>query len=1013
MTDAELLKEFVQTGSETAFQTMVERHAGMVRAACLRRLAGNSSDADEACQAVFVLLAQQARKIKRGDELAGWLHHAVAWVVSCQKRARQRRQNREKEAAAMHAADVLRAWAAGALAAQKGAGPAAEFTGLQAAAFLAKGAINMIFWAKVKTAVMVLLLLTVLGVGLPLGRHWAGAQDAKPEKPVAGNGSSVPTGKAVEYSAEADALRKRFAKHYKPIKVEVTPNAPQYSLPLDLAKLSNADTANQHLRNAELRGLFVKHGFAAEPPGTGDDVAKFYENLKMDGIPIFITSDSLLHLYHIQFGETLKDIEEREFFGDALALCKALYEASVKQATATTGVAQKAALLNAAYFAVALECLAHDRTREDLEQIRQETLKWDGQNEWEFTPKMEAKYPILRQQDLLSPQERQALERDLRRKSAKDGYLAILEALLKKFPSGKKEVEYVLGAGLPDADAKVLKEKVAAELALMEKHEGFADSPLFIYQEDYSQYVPRGHYTRSEKLKRYFKALMWLGRLTMVIKGGTPFGPIAPNLVDAETARIQTTAGVLAAELLDSTTVAGTNGTAGQARIGTNRNARELWERIYAVTAFYVGFADDLTPYEYRSAARKILGEKFAPATLNDEARYKALRLELAKMRGPAIYSGTGACEGPAIGASEADLLKALEKTKGFRLMGQRYIPDSYMLGKLVYPTVAPWGGGVPAFTSNGSSRIFPRGLDVMAVLGSVRAREVIKNLRDDNYPKQGDAKSYDEVLTELRKEFATIDEKGWNQNLYWSWLYCLKALLNEDSKGYPTFMQTTAWKDKQLSAALGSWSQLRHDTILYAKQSYTMGVTGMPEQPKMVEGYVEPVPEFYARLLALNRMTLNGLKEFKVLSPEVVTRLESLDKIIARLLDISQRELGGKFLAGEDYDFIRNFGWQLKSSVAGVNEEGLQTTIIADVHTDQNTKQVLEEGTGFLRRMWVAYPMPDGGVVVGAGPIFSYYEFKHPMSNRLTDEKWKELLRDKVKAPTLPEWTRTFGVEK
>ena len=95
------------------------------------------------------------------------------------------------------------------------------------------------------------------------------------------------------------------------------------------------------------------------------------------------------------------------------------------------------------------------------------------------------------------------------------------------------------------------------------------------------------------------------------------------------------------------------------------------------------------------------------------------------------------------------------------------------------------------------------------------------------------------------------------------------------------------------------------------------------------------------------------------------------------------------------------------------MNENGLQTTIVADVHTDQNSGKVLEEGTGHLRRMWVAYPMPDGGVVVGAGPVFSYYEFKHPMSDRLTDEKWKKLLRGRAKKPALPKWSKTFGVEK
>ncbi len=60
-------------------------------------------------------------------------------------------------------------------------------------------------------------------------------------------------------------------------------------------------------------------------------------------------------------------------------------------------------------------------------------------------------------------------------------------------------------------------------------------SPIFKYQEDYSQYVPRGHYTHSEILKNYFKAFMWHGRMSMLLKG---------KLIEAEDpekeARIQT-----------------------------------------------------------------------------------------------------------------------------------------------------------------------------------------------------------------------------------------------------------------------------------------------------------------------------------------------------------------------------------------------------------------------------------------------------------------------------------------
>jgi len=80
---------------------------------------------------------------------------------------------------------------------------------------------------------------------------------------------------------------------------------------------------------------------------------------------------------------------------------------------------------------------------------------------------------------------------------------------------------------------------------------------------------------------------------------------------------------------------------------------------------------------------------------------------------------------------------------------------------------------------------------------------------------------------------------------------------------------------------------------------------------------------------------------------------------------------------------------------------------VVADVHTDGNTHQVLEEGVGYVRLMLVAYKVPDGRILIGAGPVMSYYEFKHPMDDRLTDEKWRNLLASNP--PKRPKWTYNF----
>jgi len=221
--------------------------------------------------------------------------------------------------------------------------------------------------------------------------------------------------------------------------------------------------------------------------------------------------------------------------------------------------------------------------------------------------------------------------------------------------------------------------------------------------------------------------------------------------------------------------------------------------------------------------------------------------------------------------------------------------------------------------------------------------------------------------------------------------------------------MQTNAWQDKELSTSLASWTELRHDTILYAKQSYTVLEESAMEPPeeKPFVGYVEPVPDFYARLLALTKMTNRGLDEMGVLDPVSKSRLAELESILSRLQAISEKELENEELTEEDYEFIKNFGSQLEGVIADVDEKARKTTVVADVHTDANTEAVLEEGVGYVDMIIVAYKLPDGRILIGAGPVMSYYEFKQPMDERLTDEKWREMLEEKP--PERPEWSYTY----
>ena len=747
------------------------------------------------------------------------------------------------------------------------------------------------------------------------------------------------------------------ASCYKPEQLSISPNVSPYTLPLDLSQVSNWEEIEPAFRLGESqRKLLERNGFIVIP-WHGDDIVEPYKTMKEGEVPIFVTSDTLLHLYHIQFNETLKRIEEEEFFDQLIDMSLGMLGRSIQdyEGFADSDL-KEAARRNAAYFAVGLKLLQMPTEGYDEAKLKAEIEQWNREHPYdkkEFKP--------IRQVDFTIP-------------------------------------NYV-------------KDEVNEDINNIEQHQDFKPSAIFnsntdcvcvfpcCYCEDYTQYIPRGHYTRSETLKRYFKSMMWYGRMAFLLKGGEgdecmqPEGPLIAEK-DANLATIQ--ASLISAEL---PSVEAGNGT-----------AQQIWDRIYSVTSFFVGTADDLTPYEYLGALEKVFGTEFNASLLASDDNLLALKAELAQMRNPEIYGGSGICVVyPPM--TKEKLYQCLAKTKGLRFMGQRFVPDSYMFQNLVTPAVGMYVGSDAPFTMKmtqaGPARCFPRGLDVMAVLGSERAYQILKDEGDTEYA--GKDTSYDKQLDELKSQFSEFDVAAWNRNLYWSWLYALKPLLEQFGEGYPAFMQTQAWQDKELNAALASWAELRHDTILYAKQSYTPTCSAAPPQPKPVVGYVEPVPEFYARMLALTSMTKEGLAQLSALNDDERTRLESLEHILSRLIDISKDELENRELDEADYKFIRNFGEELESIVAGVEAKGKETTIVADVHTDTNPpRQVLEEGVGYVDLILVAYKVPDGRLIVGAGPVFSYYEFKHPMAERLTDEKWQEMLKQ-GDAPGRPTWIGSF----
>jgi RNA polymerase sigma factor (sigma-70 family) len=96
--DAELLREFVCSGDESAFTALVRRHGPLVLGVC-RRVLRNGADADDCFQATFLVLVRKARSLRRPESLANWLYGVAYRVARKARVAAARRQ--AKEALAM------------------------------------------------------------------------------------------------------------------------------------------------------------------------------------------------------------------------------------------------------------------------------------------------------------------------------------------------------------------------------------------------------------------------------------------------------------------------------------------------------------------------------------------------------------------------------------------------------------------------------------------------------------------------------------------------------------------------------------------------------------------------------------------------------------------------------------------------------------------------------------------------------------------------------------------------
>jgi hypothetical protein len=233
-------------------------------------------------------------------------------------------------------------------------------------------------------------------------------------------------------------------------------------------------------------------------------------------------------------------------------------------------------------------------------------------------------------------------------------------------------------------------------------------------------------------------------------------------------------------------------------------------------------------------------------------------------------------------------------------------------------------------------------------------------------------------------------------------------------AEGAPEFMKTKVWARKSLNTSLGSWTELRHDTILYAKQS--VAAEGDGGELTASVGYVEPYPDFFKHMAALATASSDGLAKYGLLDENVKDKLATMTQLCNDLESISTKELSGEALDDHDANAIRWFGGTLEQLELFYDSEGRtmspadeRSPVVADVHSDLNADLALEEATGYPALIYAVLEL-DGRLQVLRGAAYDYYEFTVPIARRMTDEEWRTAL-DAGTQPPRPIWTNEFIV--
>ncbi|GHW02833.1 hypothetical protein AGMMS50249_6190 [candidate division SR1 bacterium] len=514
---------------------------------------------------------------------------------------------------------------------------------------------------------------------------------------------------------------------------------------------------------------------------------------------------------------------------------------------------------------------------------------------------------------------------------------------------------------IPEVITKILdaNEARAEDRFLMTLGADFFKQADMKITQDYTQFKPRSHYTDSSLLKTYFIATKRLMREKFYFN--------SPELTRA-------------AMLMASTI--------------TDNDLKEF-NNYSEQIKFLIGMDDDLN----LSALKSFLKSN----SLSSANQILAADMDTVLPQIKAIHPQkitSAHYETDEVGQTNED--EAKSTLDGFVFFGEKFTLDSYIFDQMTA------GSAEKEYT-------FKPNMQTALIIPDILANSDIAHqfaqlwltIKSNTTPPQviergadfTQVSSYDSLKLEVQNVVTKLvqDSPDVVKNVYHTRLSMLSDLLDNPLENAPYFRIDPTYQIKSLITYLGSYTELKHDTLLYVKQSYAeMGGGGpdscninidIPALP-VPKGYIESEPDFLDKLISLTDQTSVYFSDDSIQGDKA--KLEEFSKSLKKLKTMSIQQMNNKIITDEDFEWLRtdlldlflNITIPIKTFGEPTNAE-MRSAIIADIFTSE-ADGPLYEAIGRPALMILNVDDINGTRTV-IGPVFTHYEF-YQSDNILTD---------------------------